>query len=122
MNEFGGYEGNEDNDILLDRLLPRIRVQARAVVDDIKARGKDPSGAALVVTFRPEPDCRATPLSALIEMMERRGEAAIAHTLRTWRLPANEQWLAIQRYEDGGGVIVMARLVFGEVDVASLLN
>jgi len=123
MNEFGGYEGNESNDALLNMLVPKIGIQARAVVEDIKRRGKSPDDAALVVVFRPEPDCFATGLDNIIAMMERRGERVIAETLRTERLPPGQHWLAIQRVEPGGGVIVMARLQFGEeVDVASLLN
>lgn len=35
MNQFGGYEGSEDNDALLATLIPRIGVQARAVLRDV---------------------------------------------------------------------------------------
>lgn len=120
MNEFAGYEGTESNDVLLDTLVPKIGVQARAVIDGI-AHGR-PDRVVIVVVFQPEPDCRPARLEDVIAMMVRRGETGIAEMLRSERLGPHEHWLAIQRYEDGGGVIVMAKLKVGEVDVASLLN
>ena len=120
MNAFGGYEGTESSGELLSKLVPRIGVQARAVIDGI-AHGR-PDRVVIVVTFQPEPDCRAARLEDVIAMMVRRGEMGIAETLRSERLGPGEHWLAIQRYEGGGGVIVMARLHIGEVDRASLLN
>ncbi len=115
MNELGGYEGTDNNDELLDRLVPRIGVQARALVEQHKTA----DDLVIVVVFQPHPDCRAAHLADVIAMMDRRGEEGIAKTLRTERLGIGEYWLAIQRE---GGVIVMARLRIGEVDAASLLN
>lgn len=122
MNQFGGYEGTEGNDELLATLVPRIGVQARAVVDEVRQRRGSTEGVTIVVVFRPEPDCRAADVSDVIAMMDRRGESRIAEILRTEALGPNEHWLAIQRFEEGGGVIVMAKIRLGEVDSASLIN